>query len=242
MRRVLCIPAIVASVVGATAVSATATVTGTTGAVVSVAPPPSVADGAYTSDTEIRAFSERIITLSTAATIATWTWQSNQWAYSSQTFQSGTCFESHLLHRDRTSGTSTTPLAGTVTFDAPILFIIPTNSFTVPVVGTTIRPLDLTDGLLGSGSTTYSSGIPSRGNDGASGGDSVTETASATLAVSQASPSGDAMDEIRVVTSCPPPLVSDTRQVVLLSVGALAVFSSAVLLAWRRTRRRPAVS
>jgi hypothetical protein len=225
------VPAIAGLALAAVAAPAGATVTATTGAVVSVAPPPSVADGAYTSDTAIRVFSEKTVTLSSTTTLAVWTWQGAQWSYESKTFQAGICFQSHLLHRDRATGTSTTALTGTVTFDGNVLFAIPTNNFSVPIIGT-IRPLDLTDGLLGSPGTTYSSGIASRGSDGSAGGDSLILTSPATISLSQASPTGDAMDEVRVVTACQQPVVPETGQVVLLSAGALAVLAGAV--AWRR--------
>jgi len=228
------VPALAGLALAAVAAPAGATVTGTTGAVVSVAPPASVDDGAFTSDTEIRAFQENTVTLSSATTMAVWTWSGSSWTYQSTTFQAGTCFQSHLLHGDRVSGTSTTPLTGTVTFDANVLFVIPTNNFTVPVIGITIRPLDLTDGVLGSPSITYSSGIATRGSDGAAGGDSLVLSAPATLTVGQASPSGDAMDEVRVVTGCASPVVPETGQVVLLSMGALAVLVGAGTVAWRR--------
>jgi hypothetical protein len=233
ISRGLAVLGVTAVVIAAGAVSAGASVTGTSGAAVAVATPPSVAPGALTSDTQIRAFDERVVTLTVDATMATWTWQSGGWAYSSQTFQRGTCLQSHLVHRERISGTSATPLTGTATFGSPILFIVPTNNFTVPVIGTTIRPLDLTDGPLGSPATTYSAGIASRGSDGSGGGDSVTETAASTLSLGLASPTGDVMDEIRVVTGCSTPVVPETRQVVLLSTAAAVIFGGAVVRARR---------
>jgi hypothetical protein len=120
---------------------------------------------------------------------------------------------------------------GTVTFDGNVLFVIPTNNFSAPIIGT-IRPLDLTDGLLGSPSTTYSSGVATRGSDGAGAGDSLVLAAPATLNVSQASPGGDAMDEVRVVTTCPAPVVVEVGPVVVLSASAVAVLGGAIL--WRR--------
>jgi hypothetical protein len=75
-----------------------------------VGPPPFVADGALTSDTEIRVFPEKTITLNVATTLAVWTWEGSGWAFESKSFAKGVCFESHLVHRDRVSGTSTTPL------------------------------------------------------------------------------------------------------------------------------------
>jgi hypothetical protein len=59
-------------------------------------------------------------------------------------------------------------------------------------------------------------------------------SAPATLTLGQASPAGDAMDEVRAVTACPSPVVPEAGQVVLLSVGALAVLAGAGAVAWRR--------
>jgi hypothetical protein len=42
------------------------------------------------------------------------------------------------------------------------------------------------------------------------------------------------MDEVRAVTACPSPVVPEAGQVVLLSVGALAVLAGAGAVAWRR--------
>lgn len=211
-----------------------AAVTGTTGQVVSVPPPSSVADGAYTSNTQIRVFAEKQVTLAASLTIAeVWTPTGKQ----SQTWNVGACFQSHLVHYDRASGDGR--VSGSVTFGQPVIAVLPF------VVG-----LTATDALMGLPATTYPGIDPLRGFEPASAlvaaaeADSIVATNAVTLDFNLFErstvgipplTSDSRMDQIRVLTGCDPePVIPEAGQVILLSLGTLGLLGAAVAYNRRR--------
>ncbi len=210
--------------------SAWATATSATGAVEIVSAPPSVADGAYESNTAIRVFDESQVTISSgpipggAALVAP--------------PQTVTCLQSHMIHFDA-AGTSRTRLSGTVTFSQDIVAIIGTNR----PFGFLFRPLDLTDRIVGAHGTTYHSPGDSRRGVEFLDDDVVTVDAHdrKTVAVNLG---GDGFDEVRVLTNCdvPPADVPEVPLNALLPLGGLAVVGGSYGWSRRgRTRRNVSV-
>jgi hypothetical protein len=200
-----------------------AAVAGTTGAVQLVASPPSLAAGAFTSDTSIRAINEKSLTL--VASLNVIGVGSNGWT-SVTTLAAGTCIQSHMVHMNRTSATAGT-LAGTVSFNSNVVGVA------TDVTGILTGVLSLTDPLFGNPGTTYPTGVSGRGLE-LSPLDSVRLTAPKTITLSLTA--GPDMDELRIITLCDQaPVVPETRWSVLLPVSALLVGSAVVIVRRRRT-------
>jgi hypothetical protein len=171
----------VAATVGATA--AVAAITSTSGAVVKIAPPPSVVDGALQSDTEIRAFDEQqCVTLSSPLQL------DFSAVGGSGLIPAGTSVSSHLVHFDPTGAASVT-LSGSITTDATIIGGM-----------TTQAGLDASDSL-GAPGTTYPTGDPARGLDA---GDTVTVSADLLTATVTLTDRFH-FDQVRIITHCAPP-------------------------------------
>jgi hypothetical protein len=171
----------VAVTVGATA--AVAAITSTSGAVVKIAPPASVVDGALESDTQIRAFDEQQCVTLTAPLQLTFSAVGG-----SGLIPAGTSVSSHFLHFDPTGGPSVT-LSGSITTDATIIGAI-----------TTAAGLDASDSL-GAPGTTYDTGESERGLDA---GDTITVSGNLLTATTTVTDRFH-FDEIRVITHCAPP-------------------------------------
>jgi hypothetical protein len=173
----------VAVTVGATA--AVAAITSTGGAVVKIAPPASVVDGALESDTEIRAFDEQqCVTLTSPLQL------DFSAVGGSGLIPAGTSVSSHLVHFDPT-GVQTITLSGSITTDATIIGVM-----------TTQAGLDASDSL-GAPGTTYDTGENDRGLD-AFQGDSVTVSADLLTATVTLTDRFH-FDQVRVITRCAPP-------------------------------------
>lgn len=164
-----------------------ASITGTTPAVVEVPAPASVQAGAYTSNTEIRAFNERqCITLTNMMTVDSRDPGPVTSPPISIPIAAGTQVSCHFLHFDPTG---TASASGQVTFDAPILGVIVYDS-----------SLDASDPVCGLPGTSYPTGTPSRGAE--QPGDVVSITSPNIVDVDwTASNPGD---QIRVITECSP--------------------------------------
>jgi len=92
--------------------SANATITSTSGSIVEISPPTSVEQDALEHNTEIRAFNERIITLSSDLELDT-----------GEIIGAGTTVQSHLLHFDTSSG-AVTRSDGDILFASSVLGLI----------------------------------------------------------------------------------------------------------------------
>jgi hypothetical protein len=180
---------------------------GTTGAVVDVTatPPASVLLGATQSDTEIKLFTERGgVTLVAPVNVdvsvpGTYNFPASA-PYSPATLPAGTTVDSFFLHFDRVSTTGFGRLTGSVTVDCPIVGVI------------ALTPqLDASDAALGRVGTLYPTGTEAR--RGLEFEEEITlsadrKTLIVTLEIqSEALPGGPGdptLDQIRVITSCPP--------------------------------------
>jgi hypothetical protein len=236
MKRMFAGAAMTVALLAAFSGPAGAAVTGTTGQVVSVSAPPSVADGTYTSNTEIRVFAEKEVTLTASLTVAeVWTPTGKV----SKTWGINTCFQSHLIHYDRANGAADGRLSGTVTFAKPVVAVLP---FVVGLVAT--------DALVGLPTTTYPAVDALRGFEPASvlvtaaEADSLTASTATSLTLdlferSTVLVTDSKMDEIRVLTECdsPTPVVPEAGRTVLLSLGAVGAIGAAVVYNRRRQLR-----
>ncbi len=236
MKRIFAGVAVTAALLAVFGGPAGAAVTGTTGQVVSVSPPPSVADGAYTSNTEIRVFAEKEVTITAALTVAeVWTPAGKV----SKTWGVNTCFQSHLVHYDRVDGTADGRLSGTVTFAKPVVAVLPF-----------VTGLVLTDPIFKLPTTTYPAVDSLRGYEPASALVSATEADALTAASADSLTldlferstvlvTDSKMDEIRVLTECdsPTPVVPEAGRTVLLSLGAITAIGGAVVYNRRRQLR-----
>jgi hypothetical protein len=172
----------VAVTVGATA--AVAAITSTSGAVVQIAPPASVKDGALQSDTQIRGFEEQqCVTLTSDLQL------DFSAAGGSGLIPAGTVVSSYLLHFDPTGGPSVT-LTGSFNTDEVIIGVL-----------TKALSLDATDAAVGAPGTAYPAGDAARGLDG---GDSVTVSGDQLTATTTVTDRFH-FDQIRVIGHCPPP-------------------------------------
>lgn len=181
-------------------------IVGTTGAIVDVTASPhaSVLLGATESETEIRLFTEKGgVTLAAPVNVdvsvpGTYRFSGDS-PYTPATVPAGTSVDSFFLHFDRVSNTGSTRLTGSATFDCPILGVI------------ALTPqLDASDAALGRVGTLYPTGTEAR--RGLELEEEITlsadrKTLTVTLAIQgQAAPSPEdpTLDQIRVITSCPP--------------------------------------
>jgi hypothetical protein len=183
----------VAVTVGATA--AVAAITSTSGAVVQIAPPASVAENALQSDTQIRAFDEQqCVTLTSPLQL------DFSAVGGSGLIPAGTSVSSHLLHFDPTGGSSVT-LSGSMSTDGTIIGAITTDA-----------GLDASDSL-GAPGTVYPTGTFGRGLDPVVQGDTVTVSADLLTATTTVTDRFH-FDQIRVITHCvpPPPVAGFCRE------------------------------
>jgi hypothetical protein len=175
---------VVAATVGATA--AVAAITATSGAVVQIAPPASVQDGALQSDTQIRAFDEQqCVTLTSDLQL------DFSVVGGSGLIPAGTSVSSHLLHFDPT-GSANVTLTGSMSVDAVIIGGIITAS-----------GLDASDAAVGAPGTAYPTGDAARGLD-AFQGDSVTISGDRLTATTTVTDRFH-FDQVRIVAHCAPP-------------------------------------
>lgn len=180
---------------------------GTTGAVTdeTASPPATVLLGATESETQIRLFTEKgNVTLGAPINVdvsvpGTYKFPFNA-PYSPGTVPAGTSVDSFFLHFDRVSTTGFVRLTGSATFDCPIIGVI------------ALTPqLDASDAALGRVGTTYpTSTAPKRGLEFE---EEVTLSADrrtliVTLEIQTPTdpngPADNTLDQIRVITSCPP--------------------------------------
>lgn len=180
---------------------------GTTGGVVDVTatPPASVLQGALQSDTEVRLFVEKgNVSLATPTNVdisapGTYHFAADA-PYSPATIPAGTIVNSFFLHFDRFTNTGFTRVTGSITVDCPIIGIM------------TLTPqLDASDAALGRVGTAYPTfGEPKRGlefeEEVTLSADRKTLTVSLEIQepVGPGGPADNTLDQIRVITSCPP--------------------------------------
>jgi hypothetical protein len=176
----------VAATVGTTA--AVAAITSTSGAVVQIAPPASVQDGALQSDTQIRVFEEQ-----QCVTLASDLQLDFSAAGGSGLIPAGTVVSSYLLHFDPT-GSAPVTLTGSFGTDEVIIGVL-----------TNASSLDATDSAVGAPGTTYPAGDPARGLDA---GDSITVSGDQLTATTTVTDRFH-FDQIRVIGHCPPPPPGD---------------------------------
>jgi hypothetical protein len=173
----------VAATVGATAVPAA--ITGTSGSVVQIAPPPSVVDNALQSDTDIKAFDEKqCVTLASDLQLDVTP------GGGGGSVPAGTTVSSQFLHFDP-SGSSFVTRTGSITTDAAIIGAI-----------TTSGNLDASDSL-GAPATAYPTGDATRDLEPAQG-DTVSISGNQLTATTTVNEQFH-FDQIRVITHCPPP-------------------------------------
>jgi hypothetical protein len=183
--------------------SSLADIVGTTGAIVdsSLSPPASVVPGATESDTDILLFPEATQTMlgaPVAVDISVPGFYSfpGSAPFSPGVIPAGATVDSYFLHFDRVSATGFARLSGSATFDCPIVGVIVLTA-----------NLDASDASLGRAGTTYPTGAaPARGLEFE---ENVTLSADRlTLSVEleiQAGTAGDnTVDQIRIITQCPP--------------------------------------
>jgi hypothetical protein len=201
---------------------------GTTGSVQLVASPPSLAAGAFTSDTAIRVINEQSLTL--VASVAVLGVSTNGWA-GVKTLTASTCVQSHMIHMDRASGTGTLTLSGSVTFNSDIVGVA------TDVTGLLTGALAITDPVFANPGTTYPTGLTGRGLE-LSPLDAVTLPSARRINITLRV--GTDMDELRVITLCDvaSPVLPETPLVVLLPLSAAALGAAFVIggAAWRRSR------
>lgn len=174
---------VIAVTVGASVASAAITSTG--GAVVKIAPPGSVQDGALQSDLEIRAFDEQqCVTLASDLTVDVTP------SGGAGVVPAGTSVSSQFLHFDPT-GSSVVTLSGSITTDAAIIGAIVTES-----------SLDASDSL-GAAGTAYPTGDVTRDLEPIQG-DVVTISGDQLTATTTVNDRFH-FDQIRVISECPPP-------------------------------------
>ncbi len=177
---------------------------GTTGAVTdeTASPPATVLLGATESETQIRLFTEKgNVTLGAPINVdvsvpGTYKFPFNA-PYSPGTVPAGTSVDSFFLHFDRVSTTAFVRLTGSATFDCPIIGVI------------ALTPqLDASDAALGRVGTLYPTGTEA--GRGLEFEEEITLSADrrtliVTLEIqSTPSPADSTLDQIRVITSCPP--------------------------------------
>ncbi|GEM_PF-5553923 len=175
---------------------APAAIVSTSGAVVEVTAPPSVAKNAYVSDTEIRAFDEQQNVTILAPITVDFTEPGSYDSLSElapTVLPAGTCLQSHFIHFDST-GSLGVRLQGSVTYDTDVLGVIVTDS-----------SLSQSDLVVGVPSTTYPTGVADRGAELSpspqSGPDIVTlssdrRTVGVDLKVTTV------VNQVRVITEC----------------------------------------
>ena len=212
-------PFIAASTAGATVAPA-----GTTGSVQVVASPPSLAPGAFTSDTAIRVVPEQALTLSANVTILGV--GTNGWT-GTKSMTAALCVQSHLVHMERaTTGAGT--LTGTVTFTTDVVGVA------TDVTGLLTGALSATDPVFANPGTTYAAGATGRGLEVTIPlSDRVTLPSARTVGLTLRA--GPDMDEMRIITLCdgPTPVVPEAPFAVLLPLSAAAA-GFALLTARRR--------
>jgi hypothetical protein len=184
-RKVLFVLGVLAVALAVGATAAPAAITGTSGAVVQIAPPPSVLDGALQSDTQIMAFDEQqCVTLASDLQLDVTP------GGGGGTIPAGTTVSSQFLHFDPTGGSLVT-LTGSITTDAAIIGAI-----------TTSGNLDASDSL-GAPGTAYPTGDASRDLEPVQG-DTVSISGNQLTATTTVNDQFH-FDQIRVITHCPPP-------------------------------------
>jgi hypothetical protein len=225
MKQLLCGCAVIL-ILGAGG-AARAAIIGTSGAVVMIAPPPSVRTSMLESDTEIRAFNEQQnITLNTNIS-ADITVPGVSPSASSQNFSpgmiaSGTKVSSYLAHFDavgnRTSNPA--PLSGSITFDTDVIGLIVLS-----------QAQNNTDAYPGLTSVSYPQQEPSRGLEIVVGGVGQDSNDEITLSADRRTVflnlrTGMVQDEVRIITAAPEP------------GGALLASIAALRMVGRRGRRK----
>lgn len=218
--------------------SAGAQLAGTSGGVVKVIAPASVAEDAYESDTEIRAFDEsQGVTL--AAPLVVDITAPGDYAVAGDltpgTIPAGTRVDSHLLHADPVG--SPDPLepvlvSGAVTFDTEILGVIVLNTMADP-------HLNASDGV-GAAATDYPDDLGVRGLEfsAGAGGDLVSLDDDHTLFVDLAM---HRYDQVRVITAAPPvPTTTTTAPPITTTTTAPAISAATVAPTTTTTAPLPA--
>lgn len=212
--------------------AAHAAVLGTTGAVVEVTPPPSVAENAYVSNSQIRAFDEKAFTLNINLTASMPQGDST----TSRVLPRGICVQSHLVHFEPSQ---TRRLSGSVTFSESIVGLLAYNQ---PIFG--IRLMDLSDPIFGNPGTVYATGVNNRGLEltgSASTRDRISLSGPNTLNVDLYSTGS--LDEIRVLTACDKgPVIAETSVLAGSSLVAIAAVGGGLYLNRRRRRGGPSIA
>lgn len=188
-------------------VQALAGIVGTTGAVtdVTASPPTSVLLGAYESDTQLFLFAEQgNVTLAAPLNVDISVPGSYHFAssapYTPATIPTGTNVDSFFLHFDRIPETGFARLVGSVTFDCPIIGIM------------ALTPqLDASDATLGRAGTAYPTSTQSKRGlefeeDVTLSADRKTLTVELEIQLGTipGGPADNTLDQLRVITSCPP--------------------------------------
>ena len=194
--RQLCVNTVVLAGMAMTSLTASANIVGTGGAAVLATPPADITNGLWTSNTEIRAWSERQTTLITNLVLdhAATGFINDPSQLVPGTVAAGTAVASYMVRLDPANG-GTHTLSGFVVFDTPILGVLQDR-------GT----LNASDILLGRPGVTYNTNN-NRGMELGSASDSDNFQISADrlridfyMAVTN-SPT----DDIRIVTAIPAP-------------------------------------
>src|SRR5581483_4823215 len=175
---------------------APAAIVSTSGAVVEVAAPPSVAKNAYVSDTEIRAFDEQQNVTTGAPITVDFT---EPGSYDSladlapSVLPAGTCVQSHFIHFDST-GSLGVRLQGSVTYDTDVLGVIVTDA-----------SLSQSDPVVGAPGTIYPTGVTNRGAElspSAQTGPDIVTLSSDRRTVGVDLKVTTVVNQVRVVTEC----------------------------------------
>jgi uncharacterized repeat protein (TIGR01451 family) len=133
------------------ALNALAAIVSTSGAVVEIAPPPSVEFDVFTDDFEIRAFNEQqgiVLSEDLPVDISSEGTYQQEEELTPGTIPAGTKVYSHFIHFEQTGASESVTLAGSVKFDTAILGVI-----------TAYSNLDNTDRLFGAPGTRYPTGF-----------------------------------------------------------------------------------
>lgn len=198
---------VAAAVVACSATGAMADIVGVGGGVVLRDPPADISNNRWTSDTEIRGWFERQLTLSSSLSVdhVNSGLVNNALQLVPGSISAGTAVQTYMFRLDPTSGGENL-VSGFVRFDTPIIGLILTRS-----------ALNATDATLGRPGVSYNQGT-NRGMDFDSGqtAPDTFEISADRLQLNFTMIAGQFSDDIRVVTQIPSPSAA-----ALLGLGGL---------------------